>query len=293
MMAASSWFAAAMLTGLGVAAQGASQGTGSTFTHPRGWFSFQLPPGWTVGQQGDDSLVINPGLSSSDTLDALVIVSYGAIEAPAAGSDVVALFTSMAPGLVQDLASQSIVVADPAIAPARVAVRNGDGDGIIQQWTGKAAGRDVLVWIGGLAVRDHYLAVIAVLVAGQETRFVPGLTTLLQSVTARPPERNPAVEAALRGARFSASDTRPGGSRGSFSVIFEFRDGQRLRKTMMMSGLAGLYGVGGDSEEWGTYEVAGGEVRIAIGSERDVLTLVVEEGRIVALRRGDRVYRRR
>jgi hypothetical protein len=129
--------------------------------------------------------------------------------------------------------------------------------------------------------------------AGKEERYLPGVRRLLYSVNARPPQRNAAAEQALAGAEFSAIETRPGGRSGSFSTIFAFASSNRVKKTLMMGGMAGLAGVGGSSEEWGGYEVIGDEVMLVFKDGHDTLRLVVEGGRIVAIARGDRVYRRK
>lgn len=272
--------------------EGQHSGPVTTFSHPRGWFTFEMPAGWTVPNVGDEHLAINPGLASTDTLDALLIASFGELDAVSAALDASAVFTQAKTAIVQDLAAQSIQVIETGAAPR--AVRLAHGTGITQEWPGKAAGRDVRVWLGGLVHEGYYFTVAAVVVSGQESRFLPGVKRLLHSVNPRPPQRNTAAEQALVGSRFGAVDTRPGGSRGSFSSTMEFGTGNRVKKTMMMSGLVGLStDVGGASEEWGTYEVTGDEVTLSFRDGTDTLHLTIEQGQIVALVRGDRVYRRR
>lgn len=268
---------------------GVHSGAVTLISHPRGWFSFEVPQGWSVSRQTDDALLINPGLSASDTLDAMVIVSYGELEPAQARMDVAALFPEVKAAIIEELASQSIAVSDSAAAP-RI-VRLAHGTGLVQEWPGKAGPRDVRVWFGGLVKDGHYLTATAVVVAGQEQRFLPGVKRLLFSTNPRPPQRNAAAEQALAGARFASIDSR---GRGSFSSSFEFLPGLRVKKTMMMSGMVGLSSsVGGDTEEWGTYEVTGDEVTITFKDSQDTLELVVEQGQIVALARDGRTYRRR
>jgi hypothetical protein len=276
----------------GAVLDGVDQGPATTFAHPRGWFRFELPQGWSVTRQADDSLTINPGLTPSDTLDALVVVSYGQLEADQAGRDLAALFAAAKATILEELASQAIVAGDAVEVPRRVVLAHAPG--IVQELKGKAGERDVSVWLGGLVEDGYYLTVTAVVLAGKEVRFLPGARRILHSVQPRPPERNRPAEQALVGARFGAIETRPGGSRGSFSTIFEFGENQRVKKTMIVSGIVGLSAdVGGESEEWGTYEAVGDEVHLSFPSGRDALELVIENGEIAALRRGDRVYRRR
>jgi hypothetical protein len=270
---------------------GVHEGPATTFAHPRGWFTFELPEGWTVVNQAGDSLRINPGLAPTDKLDALVVVSYGELDAAQAGRDVAELFEEQRPLVLQDLASQEIEVSNPEARPRVVTLARATG--LVQEWNGKAGGRDVAVWLGGLAKEGHYLTVIAVVVAGQETRVLPGVKRILHSVDPRPPKRDLSAEQALAGASFSAIETRPGGSRGSFSTIFDFATGNRVKKTLIMSGMVGLSGVGGESEQWGTYEVVGDEVSMTFSDGGDALTLQIEGGRIVSLLRDGRTYRRR
>jgi hypothetical protein len=270
---------------------GLHTGPVTTVKHPRGWFTFEMPQGWSVGRQADDSMLINPGLAASDTLDALVLVTYGELDEAQARLDVSALFPQVKEAIIQDLAAQSIRVTDSSASPRLV--RLAHATGLVQEWPGKAGDRDVRVWFGGLTQEGHYFAVTAVVLAGREERFLPGVRRLLHSVHARPPQRNTAAEQALACAQFSAIST-PGGSRGSFSTIFEFGANNRVKKTMMMSGLVGLStDVGGSSEEWGSYEVTGDEVTLSFKDGQDTLGLVIDGGRIVALTRGDRTYRRR
>ena len=273
------------------ALDGMHTGPVTTFTHPRDWFSFELPRDWSVASQAGESLVVNPGLTPADTLDALVFVSYGQLEADQP-NEPLALFESARAAILQDLASQAIEIANADVPPRRVALAHTSG--LVQEWLGKAGGRDVRVWLGGLVESEYYLAVTAVVLAEKVASFLPGAKRILHSVRPRPPERNRPAEQALVGARFAALETRPGGVSGSFSTFFEFGPGQRVKKTMTLSGIIGLDNdVGGASEERGGYEVVGDEVLISLPSGQDALTLVVEQETIVALRRGDRVYRRR
>ena len=272
--------------------RGLYTGQVSSYTHPRGWFSIDLPMPWSVTRQDESSLVINPGFTAADTLDALIVVSYGELAAGQDGSDIADLFESVRPSILQDLASQGIEVHEGDRRPGRVALANAMG--LVQQWRGQAGGRDVIAWFGGLSSSGCYLTVTAVMLATSLRRFLPGTKRLLYSVQPRPPQRDVAAERALESAEFSAFETRPGGSRGSFSTILEFGSGNSLKKTIILSGTLGLTtDVGGSSEEWGTYQVIGDEVWLSFSGARDDLTLVSEQGHIVALERDGRTYRRR
>jgi hypothetical protein len=266
---------------------GMHRGAVTTFTHPRGWFSIDLPAGWTVSSQSEGGLAINPGLTRTDTLDALIAVTYGELDSGLAGATVTDAFRSVRPILLRDLQAQGIEIADDGAPPHAVTLAHAPG--LVKQWSGRAGGRDVQAWIGGVVQDGHYLAVLSVIVAGQEARFLPGVKRLLYSLQPRPPRRDPAIERALEGAQFSASDMRPG---GSFTTVFEFSAGNRIRKTMIASGRGAVLG-GGASEEWGSYEVFGDEVRLSFRDETDALLLTIEQGRIVGLQRDGRIYRRR
>jgi hypothetical protein len=267
---------------------GMHDGPVTAFTHPRGWFSLDLPVGWSVARHAEDGLVVNPGLTQADTLDALITISFGALEPELTQMDVLEVFQRLRPAVLQDLKSQGIEMLDEGTAPRRVTLAHAPG--LVQQWMGQGGGRQLLVWLGGLLESGHYVAVTAVVLAGEVSRFLPGAKRILYSVHPRPPRRDGAVERALEGAQFFASDTRPG---GSFSVILEFAAGNQVKKTMMVSARTGLPGTGGSSEQWGTYEVIGDQARLLFSADSDELTLVMELGRVVALQREGRLYQRR
>jgi hypothetical protein len=266
---------------------GMHRGAVTTFVHPRGWFSIDLPAGWTVASQSEDGLAINPGLTQADTLDALVAVTYGELDPDLTGSTLTDAFRRTRPLLLRDLHAQGVEIADDGAQPQPVALAHAPG--LVKQWRGRAGGRDVQAWIGGVVQDGHYLAVLSVIVVGQEARFLPGVKRLLYSLQPRPPRRDPAIERALEGAQFSASDMRPG---GSFTTVFEFSTGNRVKKTMIASGRGAVLG-GGASEEWGSYGVLGDEVHLSFRDETDALLLTIEQGRIVGLQRDGRLYRRR
>jgi hypothetical protein len=272
--------------------RGLHTGQVSIFTHPRGWFSIDLPKPWSVAQQAESSLAINPGFTPSDTLDALVVIAYGELDTDQARIDIADLFESVRPSVLQDLASQGIEVQDGRSRARRVALAHATG--VIQLWKGKAGERDVVVWFGGLTSGGYYLTVTAAVLADKVRRFLPGAKRILYSAQPRPPQRDPAVERELEDAEFSALETRPGGSRGSFSTILQFRTGNSVKRTIIISGTVGVMtDVGGSSEEWGTYQVIGDEVRLSFSGSQDALTIAVEQGHIVALEREGRTYSRR
>lgn len=271
--------------------QGTHQGAATTFAHPRGWFTFEMPEGWSVARQTDEGLLVNPGLKETDTLDALVSVVYGPLDATTAGADLPALFENVRPSILEDLAAQGIQVVAAGSAPRVVMLAHGSG--LVQEWKATAGGRGATVWLGGLVKNGYYLAVSCIVASGKEERFLPGAKRILHSVRPRPPERDRSAEQALVGVRFAATDTRPGGASGSFNTILEFTAGNRVKKTMIVSGRVGLSGIGGESVEWGTFEVVGDDVRLVFPDGEDTLRLSIEEGQVVALQRDGRVYRRR
>jgi hypothetical protein len=272
--------------------EGIHTGPTTTVNHPRGWFTFEAPQSWSVAEQGESHMLINPGLGPSDSLDALVVVSYGELDAPQAGTDLATLFSAVKPTIIQDLASRGIDVADSG-APPRI-VQLGHTTGLVQEWPGRAGARDVRAWFGGLVKDGYFFSVTGVVLAGREDRYLPGLKRILFSVNPSPPQRNLAAERALAGAEFSALETRPGGTSGSFGTTFALGADGRVKKTMILSGMTGFPTlVGGESEEWGTYEVVGDEVTFTFKDSRDTLRLVVEQGQITGLERAGRIYRRR
>jgi hypothetical protein len=274
------------------ALEGIHAGPATAISHPRGWFTLEAPQSWSVAEQGDSHMLINPGLGTSDSLDALVVVSYGELDALQARADLVALFSEVKPAIIRDLALRGIEVRDSG-APPRI-VQLAHTTGLVQEWPGRAGAREVRTWFGGLVKDGYFFTVTGVVLAGREDRFLPGVKRLFFSANPRPPQRNVAAEQELAGAEFWALETRPGGTSGSFSTTFALGAGGRVKKTMTVSGMTGFSThVGGESEEWGTYEVVGDEVTFTFGNSRDTLRILLEQSQIVGLERAGRVYRRR
>lgn len=230
------------------------QGAVVPLRHPDGIFTTEVPKGWSVAQTQDDVMVVNPGLGEHDTLDAIVMVTWGELEEDERGKDLVELFTRGEKELLDGLRAQGIEVQASKTPPRKVAV--GDRAGVEKIWPGRTAGAKVQVWSGALVEREYYLAVITIVIDGKEARFLPGAKRLFRSLQPRAPERNRAAEASLAGATFGSGDKA--GRGGSFHTIYSFRADGTVKKEMLMSGSVGVgIDVGGSSEDFGRYHAVG------------------------------------
>jgi hypothetical protein len=280
---------AAAKKGAPVPLEGVDKGAASRFEHPRGYFSFEMPKGWKVWRQTEDGLLLNPGLTEKDSLDAIIVVSYGQLDAEDRNQPIADLLTRYEPELEQELAGQGIRLGKAAGEVEKVAI--GDVPGAVRSWAGStAAGQALTVWFGGLVKREYYLSVSAVIVKGKEDRFLPKVKRIFLTMKPRPPQRNLKAEEALVGKRFTKSS---GGSGGSFHTTYTFRAGGQVEKEMLMSGMVGLSDVGGDSTEAGRYEVIGEELFLYFKGGQSSGRLVVEGGAITGIRFGEAVYRAR
>lgn len=232
---------------------GVDPGPASRWSHPRGWYSFEMPEGWSVARQSEEGLLLNPGLKPTDTLDALITVGHGRLEAADRGMSVEKILERDEAEFRAGLAAQQIHLGE-AKGPAKK-VRLRDVPGVVKSWAGTTAnGQSVTVWFGGLVKRDAWLTVLAIVVEGREDAFLPKVKRIFLSVAPTPPERNERVERALAGREFSHS-TSEGGN--FFGTTYTFRaDGTVARQTLM-SGPTGTGSVGGDATDSGTYEVVG------------------------------------
>ena len=94
-------------------------------------------------------------------------------------------------------ARQAGIEIQPAAAKSR-AVLVGDVPGATQQWKGKnAAGQALSLWVGGVTKREYYLSVLAIIVSGKESQFLPKVKRIFSTMAPKPPERNKAAEQAL------------------------------------------------------------------------------------------------
>jgi hypothetical protein len=266
-------------------------GAAERFQHPRGWYSFEMPRGWTLASQAEDYLVINPGLGPGDTLDSIVMVSHGRLEPEDRNSSVEQLFQKNQPEIGELFTQLQLRMRRPRTGPERVLV--GDVPGAQQTWSGRTAdGKAVVVWMAGLVKREYFLFVFGLALEDKQELYLPRVKRIFSSLRITPPERNPQLEAALVGRQIANNRTD---SSGSTTYIYTFRADRSVHKLSMIS-FANTGGVGvsgGSSEDIGRFEVIGDEVYLYFGSGQSVGTVVLEGGRLAGVRFGASLYRAR
>ena len=269
---------------------GVHTGPAERYEHPKGYYTFDMPAGWGVLENDAETLLLNPGFKENDNLDAVVVISHGELEAAEQNLPIHELVDAAEVEILGGLRAQGINL-EPAGAKAR-SVLLGAVPGAIQTWKGKnGAGQDLLVWFGGVTKREFYLSVLAIVVSGKEEIFLPKVKRVFSTLAPTPPERNLAAEKALAGRSFSHSDSSPS---GVFTVIFEFRPGNSVRKEMLFSGgLPGGGEVGADAGDLGEYEVIGDVVYLRFKDGQRTGTVLVQNGRITGLKFGESVYKSR
>lgn len=273
------------------ALEGVHQGAVTRYRHPEGVYSCELPQGWTIASQDAQSVIVNPGLKETDTLDCLLVVNHGELAEEERGMEIAAIFQRNEVSLREGLAQQGILIEPAAAPPAKVAV--GERAGVEQQWRGRGPSGPITVWIGAVTEREYYLAVMAVVMDSAKDRFLPGCKRVFASIEAKPPVRNPVLEAAVAGGEFGSSSSFGGG--GSITTVYAFAPGGRVRKTVLTSGMAGVsLDVGGSSEEWGTWRGVGELVYLQFRGGQEVARAEpVQGGSVPALRFGNARYGRR
>lgn len=270
---------------------GVHDGAVTRYQHPDGVYSCELPRGWTVASQDGQSVIVNPGLKETDTLDCLLVVNHGELAEEERGMEIAAIFQRNEASLREGLAQQGIQVEPAAAPPAKVAV--GERAGVEQQWRGRGPSGPITVWIGAVTEREYYLAVMAVVMDSAADRYLPGCKRVFASIEAKPPVRNPVLEAAITGGEFGGSSSFGGG--GSITTVYEFAPGGRVKKTVITSGMAGIsIDVGGSTEEWGTWRGVGELVYLQFRGGQEVARAdAVQDGIVPALRFGTARYGRR
>jgi hypothetical protein len=251
--------------------------------------TFELPAGWSIARQDGDHALLNPGLRANDTLDALVAVLSGAVDGDANGQDAAALLRARLPELAAELASQEIEVDARPAAVRGVELPAGNGGAELRA-AGRAAGRRVTVWVGATRDDANWAAVLVVVLAGAEERFLPGGRHVLQTLgfAAAAPAPAPADGAdagGLAGLEFGRSTF---GSGSSLTTVYTFGEGGALRRRTMFSASVG----GSDSTDAGTFAVRGDAVTLQVGDDATEARIERRDGQIVALRIGSARYER-
>lgn len=143
--------------------------------------TFELPSGWDIARADARSALLDLGLREPDTLDALVIVTSGEVPEEARDISVVQLVRSHLREIATELVDLQVEI-DPRTAVVRQ-VRLPDGSGAELTVDGTSGGEHpVKVWVGAIRNDTRYAGVIAVIVAGQEGRFLPGARSVLRTL---------------------------------------------------------------------------------------------------------------
>lgn len=232
-------------------------------------------------------MLVNPGFGPEDTLDALILLTYGELEASDRNVPPAALIERHSPAFKRDLRKEGIQLGKP-LSKAR-AVLVGEVPGGVKEWSATVqGGKKVDVWLGTIVKRDCYLSVGAVIVDGAAERFLPRIKRIFFTLEASPPERNPALERLLAGRSIGKVDIN---ASGSFTTTYAFHDGGGVTSLSMMSGSPSDFDpVSMSSEQQGRYEVVGDVLYMYFGSGQESGVVSVEAGRLVGVLFGETLY---
>lgn len=253
-------------------------GAVTRFDHPRGWFGFEMPAGWQVVEEREDTLVVNPGFSAGDTLDAIVLVTYGELDESERGVGAAALMRRHGDDFRLALLADGIALDTEVPEPEALSLDGRDGAAL--SWRGTAGGQPVSAWIGGVTEGSHYLIVIGVALDAAAGAYLPGVRRIYASLVTAPPERNHALENALVGLRFFSSSHV---SDSSFHSTYEFPAPGRVKSASYFTGSIGLDQASTGTEEWGSFEVIGDELHLSLESGDRVFRVYASGGEITGL----------
>lgn len=260
------------------------EGKLKTFRQADGFFTFQLPADWTVEEQ-PQAIAINPGLVAGDSLDAVILASFGELAEEERGQSIESILSAKEADLLAGFANLGVQFTRASAAPRRIGVK--DLTGAEQLWHGEAGGQTVTLWVGALVQREFYFAVVALVVDANSKRFMPAARRILASVEAQAPVRDHEVEAELAGLEFASSSDFGGG--GSIHTVYEFGASSSVARRTMASGSIGLDGsVGGETIARGTYMVVGPLVYLRFSDGQEVARFSRDGRRIEALLLGNR-----
>lgn len=271
---------------------GVYDGECQRFDHPRGWFGFEMPRGWTVHSQDDTGMLLNPGLRETDTLDAILGLMWGRLEKQDHNVPVATVIEGKLPQLRAALAQQGLTAGDPE---GKIATYRGkDVPGAVVTLRARTqSGQNVLVWIGGIVKRDGWISVSGVLLDSSLDKYLPKLKRIFTSLEPKPPERNPKLEAVLVGATF-ASVQHGRVVESSHAATYSFGAGGGVTRRLMsnVSSQPGMPGVMTDAETSGSYEVCGDVLFLYFQSGQETGQVVLRGDQAVAIRIGNGEYPR-
>lgn len=245
-----------------------------------GAVSFEAPAGWTIVNESADGALLNPGFAPTDTLDALVIVMHGELEADEQGAPLTQVVRDRLPDLASELRDQAIVVDFDGAKP-RV-VKTASGDGVVVEAAGRANdARDVKVWLGVARNGATFAVVLGVLTVERASNFLPPLARVHATMSFVEPSGG---EAELAGSEFGHSSIGSGGN--SLTTVYTFgAAGQVTRRTMFSSSIGGS-----DRSVGGRWTVDGDTVTMTFADGTTTARLVGSNGEISALQIGATRY---
>ncbi|MBI5849464.1 MAG: hypothetical protein HZB39_00265 [Planctomycetes bacterium] len=272
------------------ALEGVFDGETTRFEHPRGWFACELPKGWTVYSQDDTGLIVNPGLTQSDTLDAIVFMLWGRLEAADQNQPVAKVVEKYLPKMREVLAQQGLQIGEGETPIATC--KSKEVPGAVVTLNGRTQqGQTLQVWYGSVVKQDGWLGAGAVVMEGKAEAYLPKVKRIFTTLEPKPPERNAKLEAALVGRTFSSSQYgRVTGSGHHASYSFEAGGAVTRRLMSNVPSQPGLPGASTDSERGGRYEVCGDVLYLYFETGQESAQVVQQGGKVTAIRIGNAVY---
>lgn len=241
--------------------------------------TFALPSGWSVARADARSALLDLGLRAPDTLDALVIVTCGEVVEEARALPIAELLRSRLQEIATELVDLQVEIDATTVAVRAIRLPNGAGAELTV--AGTAGGQHkVTVWIGATRNETQYAAVLAVVVAGREDRFLPGARGVLRSLQINDAGGGVAELTGEFGFSTAGSPSR--------TITYTFRGNGRVTVHRMFSSSVGSQ----DSTAHGTFTVRDDSVTMSIQGETVEATLERSGADIQALRIGATRYGR-
>ena len=257
------------------------------YTDPSGFYSLDLPAGWSVRALTSTELLINPGFKPTDNLDALIVLSVGELEPGDARRTPAQMLDRGESEMRREWRAQGVTL-ERASSKAK-SQRVGSHPAATMQWKGTLANGDPIdAWVGGVAGGGGYLTLSGVIARPRLAEFLPGIQGAFQSLTFTPPKRDPALERQLAGRKLQLTNN----SEGNYMVsgIDLYADGTASEFTSM-GGSLGLGSAGASYEASGTYVVIGTVLRLTLDGKDTEVPLAVRNGRITGVDKAQSHYR--
>lgn len=248
-----------------------------------GVLSSELPKLWTIAGAEPGRVLVNPGLKQSDTLDCLLVIVWGELEPSQHQLDAVGIMQQQETALRNELRAQQVALQAPREQPTPMAV--GPHMGAELMFEGTAAGNPVRTWVGTTLQAGWHGTVVAVMVRGQEARFLPQVRQMMSSLRIQAPQRDAKLEAALLNREYQGSTAF--GSGGAIHVTYRFEAQGVVMRTALVSGSLGIDGaVGGETVRRGTWTSAGDSLTMRFEDGPEQARVQRRAGRIEALQVG-------